>query len=154
LGSGPERRRLEQLAVSLGIGEQVRFLGSMPRERALGFLKRSQVLVHPSLHDSGGWVCIEAMAAGKPVLCLDLGGPGTQVVEGTGIKVAAESPEQCVRELADAMKLMASDRRRRGTLGLAGRARAVTTFRWESKMEQLDRLYSDALRRFDMGKAS
>jgi glycosyltransferase involved in cell wall biosynthesis len=154
LGSGPERRRLEQLAVSLGIGEQVRFLGSMPRERALGFLKRSQVLVHPSLHDSGGWVCIEAMAAGKPVLCLDLGGPGTQVVEGTGIKVAAESPEQCVRELADAMKLMASDRRLRGTLGLAGRARAVTTFRWESKMEQLDRLYSDALRRFDMGKAS
>jgi glycosyltransferase involved in cell wall biosynthesis len=52
------------------------------------------------------------------------------------------------------MKLMASDRRLRGTLGLAGRARAVTTFRWESKMEQLDRLYSDALRRFDMGKAS
>ncbi len=29
-------------------------------------------MVHLSLHDSGGWVCIEAMAAGRPVISLGL----------------------------------------------------------------------------------
>ena len=50
------------------------------------------MLIHPSLHDSGGWVCLEAMAAGRPVICLDLGGPGLQVTEKTGIKVKASTP--------------------------------------------------------------
>src|SRR2546430_4418443 len=46
---------------------------------------------HPSLHDSGGWVCLEAMAAGRPVICLDLGGPGYQVTEESGIKIDRKS---------------------------------------------------------------
>ena len=33
-------------------------------------LAECDALAHPSLHDSGGWVCLEAMAAGRPVRAL------------------------------------------------------------------------------------
>ena len=65
------------------------------------------MLVHPSLHDSGGWVCLEAMAAGKPVICLDLGGPGEQVTRETGFKIPALDPDQAVKDMARAMAVLA-----------------------------------------------
>jgi len=69
IGDGPERRNLEQLAQRLGVAERVRFWGALPREEALSKLAEVDVLVHPSLHDSGGWASVEAMAAGRPVIC-------------------------------------------------------------------------------------
>ncbi|MFM6845653.1 MAG: glycosyltransferase family 4 protein, partial [Dolichospermum sp.] len=51
------------------------------------------------------WVCMEAMAAGRPVICLDLGGPAVQVTEETGFKIAADEPYQVVRDLAEVNKV-------------------------------------------------
>ena len=75
IGDGPEQRSLERLVRRLGVEEKVRFWGSLTRQQVLRQLAECDVLVHPSLHDSGGGVCLEAMAAGRPVICLDLGGP-------------------------------------------------------------------------------
>ena len=63
-----------------------------------GKLADYDILLSPSLYDSGGWVNLETMAAGRPVVCLDLEGPGLQVTENAGIKVAAISPEQVTTE--------------------------------------------------------
>lgn len=79
VGDGPERSRLKRLAKRLGVAGRVRFFGQLTRTEVLNLLSQCHVLVHPSLHDSGGWVCMEAMAAGRPVICPDLGGPATQV---------------------------------------------------------------------------
>ena len=38
-------------------------------------------LIHPSLHDSGGLICMKAMAFGLPVISLDLGGSAVQVTK-------------------------------------------------------------------------
>src|SRR5208337_4499961 len=109
IGAGPERKRLGKLAQRLGVAGSVTFWGAIPRRQVLEKLGKCDVLVHPSLHDSGGWVCLEAMAAGRPVVCLDLGGPALQVTEDTGIKVPATSPEQVVSDLATAFYKLASD---------------------------------------------
>src|SRR3990172_2688633 len=82
--NGPDSGRLEKSARDLGIMTRVRFAGRMSRHEVLRMLGDAHVLVHPSLHDSGGWVCVEAMAAGKPVICLDLGGPAPAVGGGAG----------------------------------------------------------------------
>jgi glycosyltransferase involved in cell wall biosynthesis len=92
VGNGPEFRRLRSLSDNLGIAPYVKFWGRLSREDTMTKLVECQVLVHPSLHDSGGWVCLEAMAAGKPVICLDLGGPATQVTDKTGYKVFPGNP--------------------------------------------------------------
>ncbi len=53
----------------------MKFWGFLPREEVLEKLSLCPVLVHPSLHDSGRCVYVEAMAANdRPVICLNLGG--------------------------------------------------------------------------------
>jgi glycosyltransferase involved in cell wall biosynthesis len=145
IGDGPERRRLQKLARKLDVAESACFWGSIPRSQVLEKLRECQVLVHPSLHDSGGWVCAEAMAAGRPVICLDLGGPALQVTEDTGIKVPATSPEQVVSDLAAAMTRLARDPGLRIRLGIAARQRVQEHFDWAGKGDWLSELYRRVL---------
>ena len=141
IGDGPERKRLERLAMQLGVGHATKFWGMMPRERAIATASQCDILLFPALHESGGCVSVEAMAAGRPVICLDLGGPALQVTEATGIKVPATSAEQAVTDLASAIEQIATNPSRRAKLGEAGRLRVDQDFNWERKGEQLDRLY-------------
>jgi glycosyltransferase involved in cell wall biosynthesis len=96
VGSGPERRALERLTHQLGVADRVHFLGEVERQQAFARLGESTALVHPSLHDSGGMVCLEAMACARPVICLDLGGPATQVTDDAGLRIPAVDPERTV----------------------------------------------------------
>jgi len=140
-GDGPERKRLERLAHRLGLDGKVRFWGAVTRARALELLAECDLLLHPSFHDSGGYVCVEAMAVGRPVVCLDLGGPALQVTEETGIKVPAISPEQAVRDLAAAIYKLAADPDLRARMGQAGRQRVEQHFNWESKASAMMEIY-------------
>src|SRR4029078_12932115 len=94
VGDGPERANLADLVGRLGLKDRGVFWGSRPPPEPLETFAACHVLVHPTFHDSGGWVCLEAMAAGKPVICLDLGGSAELVTDRTGIKGVAKYPEQ------------------------------------------------------------
>lgn len=109
-------------------------------------LAECNVLLHPSLHDSGGFVCAEAMAAGLPVICLDLGGPAMQVTEETGIRIAALSPDQVVRDIANTLEKLAHDPVWRLRLGEAGRRRLQESFAWDQKVVGLNEAYADVRR--------
>jgi glycosyltransferase involved in cell wall biosynthesis len=146
IGDGPERKRLHKLAQRLGVAGSVTFWGLISRRQALEKLTECDVLVHPSLHDSGGWVCLEAMAAGRPVICLDLGGPGLQVTDETGIKVPACTPDQAVADLAAAMVRLATDPILREAMGRASQRRVEEHFDWDRKGEFLARAYADIVR--------
>ncbi|MGC8876986.1 glycosyltransferase family 4 protein [Thermus sp.] len=141
VGDGPERRRLEALARRLGVAERVHFWGKLPRSEVLSLLAQVHALVHPSLHDSGGWVCLEAMAAGRPVICLDLGGPGVQVTEEAGFKVPPETPEPAVEGLARAMRALA-DPLEVQRFSKAARERVWDEFLWAKKVERINVFYA------------
>jgi glycosyltransferase involved in cell wall biosynthesis len=145
LGDGPERANLSRLARRLGLTDRVRFWGSQSRADALETLGVCHVLVHPSLHDSGGWVCLEAMAAGKPVICLNLGGPAELVTDRTGVKVVANNPEQAVSDLSRAMTMLGTNRDLRHMMGEAARERVRDEYIWEKKGDRLDALYASVL---------
>lgn len=145
LGDGPERKRLELLVEELGIAQQVKFWNRLPRNESLEKLSQCIALVHPSLHDSGGCVCLEAMALGRPVLCLDLGGPGTQVTSETGYKIPARTPEQAVQDLSEAMVRLAQEPDLREKMGLAGQKRVKDIYSWEVKGKSLAELYSSVV---------
>lgn len=135
IGDGPERTRLRKLAQRLGVAESLTIWGVIPRWQVLEKLAECDVLIHPSLHDSGGWACLEAMAAGRPVVCLDLGGPGLQVTEKTGIKVRASTPDEAVTDLAKAILRLAEDPELRVRMGEASRQRVKERFGWVSKVD-------------------
>jgi glycosyltransferase involved in cell wall biosynthesis len=145
VGSGPERHRLEKLAIDLGVSDKITFHGVLAQSEALERTSQCDVLVHPSLHDSGGAVCLEAMSMALPVICMDLGGPALQVTAETGIKICATEPEHAVRELAKAMILLATNPELAKRMGEAGKHRAQKEFSWERKCQQLIRIYEEAL---------
>jgi glycosyltransferase involved in cell wall biosynthesis len=141
LGDGPERSRLEALIKKLGLEKKVTLLGRLPRAETLGWLANSDVLIHPSLHDSGGWVCLEAMAAGKPVICLDLGGPSVQITEAAGYRISAQTPKQTIGDMAKVMHTLVSDEKLREKMGAAGQQRIASDYSWHVQGIRLDALY-------------
>ncbi len=144
-GDGPSRKNLETLVDELGVRERVEFLGAVPRTEVLDWLVRADVFVHPSLHDSGGWATIEAMAAGVPVICLDVGGPGTQVTDEVGRRIDASTVVATTDALAAAMRELGMDAKLRARLGGAARRHVQSTYTWQTKVNRLLRAYVAAL---------
>ncbi|EAW35501.1 glycosyltransferase family 4 protein [Lyngbya sp. PCC 8106] len=145
IGDGSEIQRLETLVETLGIQTQVKFWNKLSRQDTLDKLKQCVALVHPSLHESGGLVCLEAMAAGCPVICLNLGGPALQVTEETGFKISAETPEQAIEGLASAMKTLAENSELRMQMAKAGQERVQKEFSWDIKGQKLAQLYEEII---------
>jgi glycosyltransferase involved in cell wall biosynthesis len=145
VGEGRARGRLEALTRELGIEKSVTFLGLLPRGRARQWLRESIALVHPSLHDQAPTVAFEAMSVGTPVIGLALGGITLQVPPDSGILLVAQSPDQAVADLSDAMKRIAADPDLRCRMGEAGRRRVQTEFTWEKKAEQFEAVYRTTL---------
>jgi hypothetical protein len=76
VGDGPQRARLERLIARLGVGDRVRLHAAIPYADYQRLVAESDVCIFPSLHDSGGTVVLEAMAAGKAVICPTRADPG------------------------------------------------------------------------------
>lgn len=141
LGEGPELDRLQTLAIDLRIAHQVKFWGMLSREEVLLKLGQCIALIHPSLHDSGGWVPLEAMAAGRPIVCLDLGGPAELVTLEVGIKVLAHTPEQAIADMSEAMIKLAENRDLCVQMGQKGQQRVKDYYSWEAKGKRFAQVY-------------
>ncbi|MDY6802775.1 MAG: glycosyltransferase family 4 protein [Cyanobacteriota bacterium] len=143
VGEGPYQKSLRQQAEKLGISSQVKFWGWLSRDDTWRKLAECNVLVHPSLHESGGLVCLEAMAAGRPVVCLDLGGPAIMVTEETGFKIAASCVDEAVHQLAETMTILAGNPDLRISMGEAGQERIKQTYNWSVKTNFWMQLYEE-----------
>jgi glycosyltransferase involved in cell wall biosynthesis len=142
VSSGPEAGALKQLAAELGIAQCVTFWGRLPElADVYDKLAQADVLVHPAAHEAFGNVCLEALAAGRPVICLDAGGPALQVTEECGFKAPVASEEQVVDAMAGAMEKLYRNPELLGRMGIAARERARTHFNWARKGERMNALY-------------
>jgi L-malate glycosyltransferase len=72
VGDGPERQPAEELARSLGICDEVRFVGK--QEQMEDILAIADLFLLPSEYESFGLAALEAMAAGVPVVSSNAGG--------------------------------------------------------------------------------
>jgi len=75
-GTGPEEAALEKLAENLPHVEFVGNVGNVP-----AFLEYCDVIVVPSRYEPYGLVCLEAKAAGRPVVVADVDGLPEQIDE-------------------------------------------------------------------------
>lgn len=145
LGDGAEFNRLQILAENLGITQRVKFWGKLSRKETLIKLKDCHVLVHPSLHDSGGWVCLEAMAAARPVICLDLGGPGVQISHEVGFKIKPSNPQLVVKDIASSMTQLVENPQMLINMGNTGRKLVREKYNWQNRGEDLSQLYKQII---------
>jgi teichuronic acid biosynthesis glycosyltransferase TuaC len=128
IGDGPDRRALEQLARSLGVGERVTFTGELSHEHALAELARCHVHVMPSRHDAFGVAHLEAMAAGLPTVA-SLGTGAEDIAQaGEGVVLVRAGD---VSAITRALDELLTDSGRRQALGDAARKTVALNFSWE-----------------------
>jgi glycosyltransferase involved in cell wall biosynthesis len=147
IGDGPERDRLIHLTDQLAIRDTVHFWGLMPRQQVFARILECDALLYPCLRGAISMACLEAMAVGLPVICLDLGGPASQVTDETGFKVPAIAPAQVVNDLTKAMLLLARHPDRRKRMGEAAQKRVAEYFDWDKKAEWTRDAYRQVLDR-------
>jgi glycosyltransferase involved in cell wall biosynthesis len=83
----------------------------------------------------------ESMAAGRPVVCLDLGGPVLFMTQETAFKIRPESPQQAIDDMAQAMLSLAESPELCRRMSEPGRRRFIEAFTLQSKGELIDRVY-------------
>jgi glycosyltransferase involved in cell wall biosynthesis len=90
-GQGPEGGHGLALARRLGVDDRVTLHGVVDRSEIFKALCQADALLFPSSRESAGGAVAEAISSGCPVVCLDIGGPGTVVRPGQGIKLLASA---------------------------------------------------------------
>lgn len=143
-GDGFERPELVALAESLGIGQDVTFLGWVPNAELPPYYRAAAVSVIPSLEEGFGIPAAEAMGCETPVVASDAGGLPEVVEDGvTGFVV----PRGDSQALAAAIGALLADPERRKRMGCAGRQRALRLFDWDRTAEQFEGIYADVTAR-------
>jgi len=151
IGDGPERQRLERQATQLGCRSKVRFVGWVPRANLLEMLSEVDVLVHPSLHEQFGYVALEAMAAGRLVICLASGGCGRLVSDAGGIIIPMLTPDQVVSNLSSILLELARDPAKRLQKGRHARRWVAEQWHWGRVGEGLETVYREVRQRVHRG---
>jgi len=82
VGDGTDRRRLEAKAMSLGIGDRVVFTGFVSEDEKRDHYRLADVYVMPSSGEGFGFVFLEAMACGIPVVASKVDGGREAVRDG------------------------------------------------------------------------
>lgn len=110
VGQGRDARWLKQVAEECGVASHVDWVPQLPHSEIAAAYRGHTAFVFPSLHDSGGMVVLEALAARLPVLCLACGGPGIFVDPSCGIVIdATQSESEVQHSIAAAMIRLATE---------------------------------------------
>lgn len=105
VGSGPEDETLRSMARELGIRENVRFAGWVPRSEIVKHYQAADAFVFPSLDEGLPNVVLEAMACGKPIVATDITGNRELVQTGVnGLLVPPADPEALATALDSIME--------------------------------------------------
>jgi glycosyltransferase involved in cell wall biosynthesis len=91
-GAGPELAEYQKLAKSLGVMEQVRFLGSVPHDQLPGLLAAADVMALPSASEGLANAWVEALACGTPIVISDTGGARELIDSGQAGRIVPRDP--------------------------------------------------------------
>jgi glycosyltransferase involved in cell wall biosynthesis len=140
VGSGPERKALEELVLHLNLTESVFFLGA--REDVENLLPAFDVFLNSSKSESFSNAILEAMGVGLPVVATRVGGNPELVVDGvTGLLVPPGDPDA----MGTAMAALAADPVLRQRMGQVGREHVEASFSKERSFSELSALYRSVL---------
>jgi len=142
-GDGPKRAEWEALAHSFGLDMQVRFAGDVSDAELHTLMQSCAVLALPSITraEAFGYVQLEAMASGKPVVSTDVPSGVSWVNQHgtTGLVVPAGD----ANALRAALERLMADASLRREYGDAGRRRVEQEFTLDRLRERLAALYRE-----------
>lgn len=140
IGEGKTEAALTRLAAELGIKEKVIILPSVPENARI--LQAMDIFVMPSLQEGLGLALMEAMASGLAVIGSNVGGIRNLINNGVnGILVEPRDSAG----LADAMRDLLLDEKKRQALGKQARDFIVSNFSDTEMVFKTEEVYSECV---------
>ncbi|MSU54323.1 MAG: glycosyltransferase [Candidatus Staskawiczbacteria bacterium] len=137
LGEGNERKDLENLALALGIQNNVSLIGF--KDNPFAYMAKADVFVNSSIREGFGNSIVEAMALGLPVISTDCSGPA-EIIGDSGIIV----PQENVSALADAIIKVLEDDISRKSILVKAKQRS-NNFLIETSVKNYEKLFDQLL---------
>lgn len=151
VGDGSERGRLEQLARSLGIADEVDFLGHQPYQGIARYHNMLDIYINLSVMESFGVSVLEASSCERPVVASDTGGLREVVRDGdTGYLVEPGNVEQA----AQAVRRLILDPGLRQRLGANGRQWVSQNYSLSQSVDKMFSLYEQIINHPKIPKSS
>ncbi len=105
-GGGSDVQRLQRKAIDLGVGARVRFTGLFAEEEKADIYSLADVYAMPSRGEGFGFVLLEAMASGVPVIASKHDGGREAVLDGQlGALVDPSNPAEIRAAIEDALEI-------------------------------------------------
>jgi len=138
-GEGPDSGRLKKLSVSLGVQDNVYFVGNLDRRTTLlDCYRAGDVFVFASPTETQGLVLIEAMALGVPIISTAVMGTATVLRDAHSARISAEDVGAFATEVAQLLRSPAE----RAVLSAAG---PIDAQKWSTDglMKRVVELYAE-----------
>lgn len=139
-GQGPDRRELEELAASLGLGERVLFPGHI-RDAGLlrGLYRAARLFVFPSLYDTAGLVVQEAAVMETPSVAVAGSAPSEIIRDGENGFLCENNADSLARVMEKALSDAALCQK------LGQNARRTVPTPWEEVMDRAEARYKELI---------
>lgn len=142
VGRGDEEVTLQKAACDLGLTDRIEFLGTMSPVKVVEELRKSHVMILPSLQETQGVVLQEAQATCTPVIATTVGGITEGVLDGkTGLLCPPQSPEALAASIMELLRTPA----RFEEMGIAARQFVQEHFSKQVEYQQLEAIYREVL---------
>lgn len=142
VGEGSREKQLKGEATSLGLADNVTFIGRVSDGELYSLYRQADIFVQPTLYEGSSVVTLEALAARLPVVASATGGIPDKLFESgryeNGRLAIPGDPVNLADKLRELLNLPAS---RRHTLGQNGRYLVEDFFSWRAAGQLTSTLY-------------
>lgn len=150
-GEGPAEKSLHQLAVTLKIEDNVKFIGYLDRDTELNACyKSADVFVFSSKSETQGLVLLEAMAQGTPVVGIAELGTASILHEGQGALIATENAV----EFSNKVATLIEDHTKRDLLSQKAKDYALCVWSADVQAQRMVNFYQKTIEQYQFKKSS
>jgi glycosyltransferase involved in cell wall biosynthesis len=144
VGDGVEVAAWRRLAQRLGLSNCVEWISRPPYRDSIEYYKWADVFCFTSLRDTSGTGLLEALAAGTPIIGMNHQGAADIMTDDCAIKISVNNPSQSIREISNALVLLARNPDRLKKLS-DGALKEAHAHLWPQKAVFMKRVYQSLL---------
>lgn len=150
-GEGPAEKMLHDLAITLKISENVKFIGYLDRDTELNACyKSADVFVFSSKSETQGLVLLEAMAQGTPVVGIAELGTASILHEGHGALITAED----ALEFSDKVASLIENHEKCDLLSQQAKDYALCVWSADVQAQRMANFYEKTIEQYHFKKSS
>jgi len=141
-GKGPEEPRIRRFISNTGLKDSVHLRGHIPHKSLIAEIKKSDIVVVPSLYEAQPMFALEAMACKKPLVAFDLPFAREIIANGhNGLLAKAHD----VEDLANKIRIILLDGKLRFEFGQNAYKYVKREHNWSTQVEKYLDIYKNVM---------